>query len=135
MILLGFAGSAAELQRLLSYVKQWAGDVGLALNTGPGKTEAMCVDAGARDIPVGVLQPLQLDDGRVVQWTTQYRYLGYHLRSDLSDEGAVQFLFRTWTTSGTLTSCIMALSAMPVRPSRCSTTAQWYRAAFATSER
>ena len=91
--LLGFADSAAELQRLLNYVKQWADAWGLALNTGAGKTEAMCVDVRAPNGAWAAMQPLQLDDGRLVRWTTQYRYLGYHLRCDLSDEGAVAFLF------------------------------------------
>ena len=88
--LAGLAGSSAELQRLLNYVKTWADAWGMELNTGIGKTEAMLVDTA---VPAAALPPpLQLDDGRVVQWTARYRYLGYYLRSDLRDDDAVEFL-------------------------------------------
>ena len=90
--LLGFADTAAELQRVLSYVEQWASAWGMALNAGVGKTEAMYVDAnGQAQLPVAL--PLRLRDGRPVQWTSRYRYLGYYLRSDLRDDDAVGFLF------------------------------------------
>ena len=88
--LVGLADTAAELQRLLNYIKQWADAWGMELNTGIGKTEAMLVDADKNG--VAPPPPLQLDDGRTVQWTERYRYLGYYLRADLRDVDAVDFL-------------------------------------------
>ena len=90
--LIGFAESASELQRILSYVEQWSAAWGMKLNTGVGKTEAMLVDTD--DLaPLPAALPLHLSDGRLVQWTARYRYLGYYLRSDLRDDDAVAFLF------------------------------------------
>ena len=82
--LVGCANSIDELQRLLSYVKQWADAWGMRINTGVGKTESMLVNA---DVPANIpqLPSLRLDDGREVCWTVSYRYLGYPLRSDLRD--------------------------------------------------
>jgi len=66
--LVGLACSAAELQRMLSYVKQWADAWGMEINTGVGKTEAMLVDADA----IHAHPPsLAVDDGRVVHWTSR----------------------------------------------------------------
>ena len=88
--LVGLASSAAELQRLLSYVKEWADAWGMEINTGIGKTEAMLVDTA---VAAALAPPaLQLNDGRLVHWTARYRYLGYYLRSDLRDDDAVEFL-------------------------------------------
>ena len=90
--LIGFAESASELQRILSYVEQWSAAWGMKLNTGVGKTEAMLVDT--EDLaPLPAALPLHLSDGRLVLWTARYRYLGYYLRSDLRDDDAVAFLF------------------------------------------
>jgi hypothetical protein len=86
--LVGLASSPAELQLMLQYVKQWADAWGMQLNTSAGKTEAMLVNADAPHAPPQ-LPPLRLDDGREVQWTPSYRYLGYALRSDLRDTDAV----------------------------------------------
>ena len=90
--LLGLASSPAELQRVLDYVKEWADAWGMELNTGVGKTEAMLVDTSAAH-DAALPAPLLLNDGRHVQWTRRYRYLGYYLRSDLRDDDAVEFLF------------------------------------------
>ena len=86
--LVGFASSATELQRILSYVKMWADAWGMQLNTGVGKTEAMvvCTDP---DTSAAMHPPLRLDDGRTVGWTISYRYLGYALRCDLQDCDAI----------------------------------------------
>ena len=99
--LVDLAASRAELQRLLTYVKQWADAWGMTLNTGVGKTEAMLVDTDVpvppADAPGGAApaagaQPLTLDDGRQVRWTNRYRYLGYHMRADLRDDDSAKFL-------------------------------------------
>jgi len=99
--LLGLAGSAAELQRMLTYVKRWADAWGMELNTGPGKTEAMLLDADAPVAPPQ-LAPLRLNDGREVRWTVTYRYLGYSVRCDLSDvdafEGMLSHLRYLWNS-------------------------------------
>jgi hypothetical protein len=46
------ARSVEELQRMLSYIKQWADAWGMHLNTGVGKTEAMILNADAHGVPV-----------------------------------------------------------------------------------
>ena len=96
--LVGLACSAAELQRLLAYVKQWADAWGMEINTSVGKTEAMLVDADASHVHP---PHLVLDDGRAVQWTYTYRYLGYMLRSDLRDTdataGMLDYLKYLWS--------------------------------------
>ncbi len=51
----------------------------------------MLVDADNHTI-LPVALPLSLSDGRYVQYTLRYRYLGYYLRSDLRDDDAVEFL-------------------------------------------
>jgi hypothetical protein len=84
------ANTAAELQRALDHVKEWADAWGMQINTGTGKTEAMLVDADAPDADPSLLPPLRLDDGREVRWTSTYRYLGYALRCDLRDTDAVK---------------------------------------------
>ena len=90
--LVGLSETAAELQRLLTYVEQWATAWGMKLNTGIGKTEAMLIDADNHAL-LPVALPLILTDGRYVQFTIRKRYLGYYLRSDLRDDDAVEFLF------------------------------------------
>ena len=90
--LIGFAENAAELQRILCYVENWSTAWGMKLNAGVGKTEAMLVDTEDQAPFPGAL-PLHLSDGRLVHWTSRYRYLGYYLRSDLRDDDAVGFLF------------------------------------------
>ena len=62
----------------------------MEINTGVGKTEAMLVDTAVPPAPAP--PALQLNDGRAVQWTPRYRYLGYYLRSDLRDDDAFEFL-------------------------------------------
>jgi hypothetical protein len=89
--LIGLSENAAELQRLLTYIERWAAAWGMKLNTGIGKTEAMLIDADNHTL-LPVALPLTLSDGRYVQFTLRYRYLGYYLRSDLRDDDAVDFL-------------------------------------------
>ena len=96
-----FSSSVEELQRTLSYVKQWADAWGMHLNTGVGKTEAMLLNADSPGVP-DLLPPLPLPVGGFVQWTLSYRYLGYSLRYDLSDvdvyAGVLKHLDYLWSS-------------------------------------
>jgi len=80
------ASSSDELQRALLHVKAWSDAWRMPISTGAGKTEAMLLTVASSRPAFPA--PLQLAPGQFIQWVDSYKYLGYILRSDLSDEDA-----------------------------------------------
>jgi len=83
-------------------VRVWCEAFGMTMGMGNGKTMAMYVPAppprslpgkpapvSPPVVPADQLPPLDIGGGLLIPWTDVYRYLGYHLRSDLSDEDAL----------------------------------------------
>jgi len=98
--LAALAVSAAELQLVLHAVFRWSQDWGVKLGLGAGKTAAMFVPADP-DAPVDpALKPVLMAGTDVVQWVDEYRYLGYQLRSDLTDGSTLQVLRRRIVHAG-----------------------------------
>jgi hypothetical protein len=81
------ARSPRQLEIVLEAIGRWGEAWGLRLGVGNGKTEAM---AFGRPAPA---QPLY-GGGYTVPWTALYRYLGYMLRGDLSEDHIVGALRR-----------------------------------------
>jgi hypothetical protein len=76
------ANNLRDAQRLLSAFETAALRWGLHLNTKPGKTETMVI--AHNSIRHNINAALTCSKG-TVGTTTQYRYLGYHIRSDVPD--------------------------------------------------
>jgi hypothetical protein len=72
------ADSESQLRMGLEAVAEWMGAWGLQLGVGSGKSEAMAFGA---PLPTSPLE----GGGYSIPWTDQYRYLGYLLRSDLTE--------------------------------------------------
>jgi hypothetical protein len=77
------AESRECLQNVVGFVEQWCHKWGMRLNTGPGKSEAVCFAAGQTDEQSCAHVPLALTDGRTIAFVPEYRYLGYIMRHDL----------------------------------------------------
>ena len=90
--MVAIATSPAQLQALLNIVREWSDDWGIEVGVGEGKTNAMRVHAGL-DSAEAALPPLSIGS-QPVQWVTEYKYLGYLLRSDLGTTGAAAKLKR-----------------------------------------
>jgi hypothetical protein len=97
--------SHASLEVVTKHVHTWAKAHGFELGLGAGKTMAMFFppdgytvplpdkDPGNETTPIPLRyhqEPLHLDPGVEVQWTFQYKYLGYRLRMDLRDNSAIK---------------------------------------------
>lgn len=79
--MVGLADSPQQVQYLLGIIQEWSADWGVEVGVGQGKTNAMHVSVGGG-------QPCAIElrlGGDVIEWTDTYRYLGYHLRRDLSN--------------------------------------------------
>ena len=82
------ANSPEELQIVLNATVAWCDAWGMQLGLGGKKTEAMAF------IPpnhprLDILLPRLTVKGVEVAWVSEYRYLGYTVRSDLRDDGAL----------------------------------------------
>jgi len=97
--------SRASLEVVTTHVHTWAKAHGFELGLGAGKTMAMFFpsdghteplpekDLGNENTPIPPRyqqEPLHLEAGVEVQWTFQYKYLGYRLRMDLRDDSAIK---------------------------------------------
>jgi len=80
-----FADSSAELQRALSYIREWSMAWRMPVSTGAGKTEALLWSTMMPQPPCPA--PLQYAPGVLIQWVDTYKYLGYVTRRDLRDDG------------------------------------------------
>ena len=81
--------SPAQAQLAVHAVQRWAEAWGMELGIGEGKTEAMMFKApgAAAEQPPA---PLTIPGRPDIQWTQEYKYLGYILRPDLDTTGLVQ---------------------------------------------
>ena len=82
------AETPAALQRALDRVHQWSLAWGMEVSVGPSKTEGQAF-LTPEDAETGAALPALTVGAAAVQWVTEYRYLGYALRSDLDDSVAL----------------------------------------------
>ena len=94
--------SPAECQLALDTVSDWCKDWGMELSANKGKTEAMAfLPPRAPGVPTAPTPaPLSNGSDGDVQWTPTYRYLGYHINSELNDSqqftAVVQSMHSAW---------------------------------------
>jgi len=80
-----FCHTVEQLQHALNLVDKWCKAWGMGVSVGAGKTEAICFDPKLTEAECTDLPPLRVSGGEI-EWVTQYRFLGYMMRWDLSDE-------------------------------------------------
>ena len=85
------AATPSGLQPPLSRIHEWCGDWLMEVNTGSGKTEAVCYAAGQTDAQAAAHPPLSCG-GAPVYFVPSYRYLGFVSRHDLDETDAVDKL-------------------------------------------
>ena len=124
------ASGVNQLQKLLDRLHAWCQAWGVTIGIGQGKTEAMFFRHPGD--PAGTTaathqHALTLGD-KQVPWTQEYRYLGLHLRSDLTMKGMTEALKRrvvgSWCRyfagSSLITSCSPALALQMLNTLVCS---------------
>ena len=77
--------SPQQLQLALNAITQWGARWHMQLVSGAGKTEAMAIEHDAEAPNTGL--PPVVAGVTTVNWTAQYKYLGYILQWDLSNSG------------------------------------------------
>ena len=86
-----FAATREELQLVLNRVQEWCKTWGMEINASIGKSNGMAFTPesvrGTAEAAAG-LPPLDLD-GTPIHFTSGYKYLGYLLRHDLSQEAII----------------------------------------------
>jgi hypothetical protein len=82
--MLAFGHSAPQIQTVLDTIHEWSRDWGIDVGTGTGKTNVMFVPAAPGT--VAPTEPLHIGT-TAVPWVTEYKYLGYNLRTDLGNKG------------------------------------------------
>lgn len=82
--LVALAASRQQAQLVLTAIYQWAADWGLELGIGKDKTAAMVFDPSAESA-ITDLPPLMAGE-QTIPWVARYKYLGYILRFDLSND-------------------------------------------------
>ena len=92
------AATPAGLQPPLSRIDEWCTDWLMEVNTGSGKTEAVCYAAGQTDAQAVAHPPLSCG-GRPVSFVVAYRYLGYMSRHDLDESDAIDKLTQRMTAN------------------------------------
>ena len=80
-----FCHSVAQIQHALTLVDRWCKAWGMGVSVGAGKTEAICFDPDLTEAGCTQLPPLHVSGGEI-EWVKEYRFLGYMMRWDLSDE-------------------------------------------------
>lgn len=82
--------SPEQAQLAVNTVQRWAQAWGMELGLGSGKTEAMLFQrpgSAAEPMPAPITVPARQE---TIQWTREYKYLGYMLRPDLDSSGLLE---------------------------------------------
>jgi hypothetical protein len=80
------ASTPAQLQTALDATKRWSDAWGIELGLGELKTQALALrPPGQRDDTVPLAPLPVLGTALCVDWTDEYKYLGYWIRRDLAD--------------------------------------------------
>ena len=89
----GLSSTTTGLQRLMHLVRLWSRAWGCIVSTKRGKTEAMAFVPGQTVEDATSYAPLTYGS-ETVNWVSEYRYLGYPLRSDLNEAAILQVQLR-----------------------------------------
>jgi hypothetical protein len=83
----------AEAQLCFQIFDEWANDFGMQIGLGNGKTELMAfVPTHPPAQPAVYLGTSITVNDKTVSYVATYRYLGYHIRTDLTDENVIRKL-------------------------------------------